>query len=1079
MPDVGENRALRDQFNQNNRQLVALVERQRAAYDKYKTNGPSPELEAEFKAIQNETYPLVQRAEAIKQQNLASGIWDPELAKRNDTQLSQIGTVQQETGQSVSSINRDLAQVKSQESAADAGKTAGDSVKEGADNTGTNTPTDAAAGESDTLTAEERQALDNPPVDGEPPSATPTENTNVSDMTNEDQSSITAGQSEETATLPTVTVTASYLPTYVATKNKLRDYASYTYNISLFMLTPSDYKTLVETPDTWTPRNCLIASAGRRGENFAARNPEFQEDFYFSNFSMTTVVGLNARTRATNAVDINFTVVEPYGLTLLDRIIAASDGLGSKNYLAMPYMLQIEFFGIADDGSNTFEPIPETTKRIPIRILTMKTKVTTGGAEYSIQASPFNHQAFQESTFTVPVNLEIEADTVQSFFDNNKDNVAEQLDSQRENRESIAAIQKAFGDGTISDDMLEVRDIYLAEIERLKKSAGKPVRASSYCGGVNAWMIYTRDQMFKGKNVGQAKTADVIEFNIHPTIANSKIVKPSRNDPSRTALKTAGTPEAVAVQKTDNVGPNFNTSAFSISAGTSVMKVIDMVMRSSEYITKQVNDPANKSPQELRNRLNKELSWYKVIPQVELLDFNSVTNTFAKKVTYHIVPYIVPDSKHPHGPSSKPKGWVKEYNYIYTGQNEDIIDFNIDFDALYFTAMSINRANSQTSTGQSGATEENTSTTNNPSAGKNSAFPRQYLPTSGDIGNDSGFSGERETTTRTVSDMQKSLYSSARGDMLSLKLKIIGDPDFIKQDDVYTNPGNKDYENMASQQHLPGSGSLVFDRGEIFCTVRFKTPADIDETTGLLKQDGKYVESNFSGLYKVLSVANELRSGRFEQTLETVRIWDDYDIIPAGTEQRRDNAPIDRDNTTQDSALLDYTAPDSIDGVDFAPKATNEADQAAPLSIPSDVQDLNAWGEENEAPDPDTDDLADIVDQDEAEVVYSDYQAAENTAPTDQPVKTSEQADVRQQQNQEQRVRGLEVEINQINTQLEDASAAVRSTQRKLKMAEETPGADPALKQELQNQLVRQQSVVSDLNAQLAAKEQEADSAAE
>jgi hypothetical protein len=106
-------------------------------------------------------------------------------------------------------------------------------------------------------------------------------------------------------------------------------------------------------------------------------------------------------------------------------------------------------------------------------------------------------------------------------------------------------------------------------------------------------------------------------------------------------------------------------------------------------------------------------------------------------------------------------------------------------------------------------------------------------------------------------------------------MKIIGDPHFIKQDDILINPGNPEYDDLVKDQLITEVGSLVMDRGEIFAKVAFRTPTDIDDNTGLVRQDGKYTESVFSGMFRLLTVDSEFRQGKFEQTLNLIRIFDD------------------------------------------------------------------------------------------------------------------------------------------------------------------------------------------------------------
>lgn len=113
------------------------------------------------------------------------------------------------------------------------------------------------------------------------------------------------------------------------------------------------------------------------------------------------------------------------------------------------------------------------------------------------------------------------------------------------------------------------------------------------------------------------------------------------------------------------------------------------------------------------------------------------------------------------------------------------------------------------------------------------------------------------------------IYTSAGGDMITLKLQIIGDPHFIKQDDLFINPKLVD----DSQQFVPGTGSLNMDRGELFCYVTFKSPSDFSDQTGLynLNSKEKYYVSEFSGYYKILRVESEFRNGKFTQNVEMIR----------------------------------------------------------------------------------------------------------------------------------------------------------------------------------------------------------------
>jgi hypothetical protein len=101
--------------------------------------------------------------------------------------------------------------------------------------------------------------------------------------------------------------------------------------------------------------------------------------------------------------------------------------------------------------------------------------------------------------------------------------------------------------------------------------------------------------------------------------------------------------------------------------------------------------------------------------------------------------------------------------------------------------------------------------------------------------------------------------------MVNLKLRIIGDPHFIKQDDVfYLAQGSKSLSNP-----LTANNSLWMDNGELYIRVLFDAPADYDETIGLaVPGNSMYSKNEFSGIYKLITVTNEFTRGKFEQVLD-------------------------------------------------------------------------------------------------------------------------------------------------------------------------------------------------------------------
>jgi hypothetical protein len=176
-----------------------------------------------------------------------------------------------------------------------------------------------------------------------------------------------------------------------------------------------------------------------------------------------------------------------------------------------------------------------------------------------------------------------------------------------------------------------------------------------------------------------------------------------------------------------------------------------------------------------------------------------------------------------------------------------------------------------------------------------------------------------------VADLEDSLMTLSAADMLNVQLTIVGDPQFIKQDDVY-------YSVLqsvgASDPRLTPNGSLRTDYTEIYVSLMFRTPVDIDEDTGMMKFNENYRTSVFSGLYKVLTVATEFKNGQFIQVLNLIRLpyQANYDYVS----QPQSSSTIQRNSDiTPDNAAI------------LGASKNNPLNVGTPTKLPADDSGLN------------------------------------------------------------------------------------------------------------------------------------------
>jgi len=663
--------------------------------------------------------------------------------------------------------------------------------------------------------------------------------------------------------------------------NPLDDYVNYTYGLSLYALAPKDFNEISEgfSPDG----KVLIVSGGQHGEGFS-RAPGFEDDFYFENMKMSTVIGMNNRGRGSNVIDIHFTIVEPFGITLLNRLLSTADSLGANNWGEMPYLLQIDFFANAEGGS-LVHPVEGQTKQIPLRAIECKIKASVRGSEYHFSAVPYSHMAFQENAGSTPAFHEVTAKTVKEFFSNEED------------------------------------------------------AAGSYTSALNSYQKKLAD------NKKYQEFPDIYEFAIDPDIEAAKIVAPKSNDVKKTPLASNNNKDANAAAgaRAAKGGPpaplSMSAQAISINAGTSIIDVINQVMRNCDYISNQVS--TNKSG---------TIDWYRIIPSIEILEFDNVRKTYQKKYTYFVKKAVVYNTKYPDAPMSTPTrdNCSKEYLYMFTGQNQSILDFSIDFNSMFYTAMTANREKlKKVEVDIKTDIDEKDPGISNP-ATNGSITPKVIKTVVAQHDVSAIAEGTNDVKNVSANDLYKSIMSNSRGDMINVKLKISGDPHFIKQDDVFFKPTLD-----SSVGKIDGNGSLTTDGGELYVYLYFRTPTDIIQETGLY-DFSTWKDSVFSGVYRILTIENMFDRGQFTQTLDLIRVFDQAEdkASAAGADGRGDDgyggsADTGRGGNRQDGmtgqgALRSLTGPtDTNQQYSTANKEnSNKADAADVDSYAQNIQAL-------------------------------------------------------------------------------------------------------------------------------------------
>jgi hypothetical protein len=239
--------------------------------------------------------------------------------------------------------------------------------------------------------------------------------------------------------------------------NQLDQYASYTYGISWYVLTPAQYNAMEKAQKANVAGWQLLMQSG--GAPAKGRSPAFPVDYYMDDLEISSKLWGGGKNAANNAVDIRFKVTEPNGITLIQSIFnAVKTAYGSAsqaqqsattstaasnnattakspnntstdapNYLLAQYCLVIQFYGYDKDGklvapakgsnSGSYGQQAVITKYYPFRITDIKFQVANKAVEYLITGKPIP-MAYNSSTDrgTVPHDFTMTGQTVEQLL---------------------------------------------------------------------------------------------------------------------------------------------------------------------------------------------------------------------------------------------------------------------------------------------------------------------------------------------------------------------------------------------------------------------------------------------------------------------------------------------------------------------------------------------------------------------------------------------------------------------------------------------------------------------------------------
>ena len=677
-------------------------------------------------------------------------------------------------------------------------------------------------------------------------------------------------------------------------RNELDKFASYNYIFTLGALTnlelnfPLSYRTV-------GPLIKIIKSGGTGGNKIPTiYELDGQVEFFIEDVEIQNHLAPNPGTRLSNVTVIDFKVIEPYSMgQFFHSLRSAALVAGHPNYLQAPFLLSVGFIGYDDDG-NVQEPL-FSKRHIPIKFVQADMDVTEAGAVYDVKCVPYNESALTNEINSVNTDTVIKGRTVAEVLQTGAESLTVKLNTLETNQ--VDAKQKPASDYYVisfpNDSLLSppgpsnssaTQGATTGKFQQLYES----IRGTG--SEVPDGFSEQLQQLSGATTLGGPLAASLQAA----ALADINIIGSQRVNPSDQASATnPGNPSPADVENEDEAGNivaqnvasgDADAETFTFRDGTSITDMIESVILSSDWGRNAVRQKENAKG---------EYEWFKIHTHV----YNSsslfgglVTGASPKVYVFRVVPYTVPASIFS-GPNtqgiwnalSAQAGAVKAYNYIYTGQNNEIVKFDLHFNQTFYTGMQATRSQklmSQVFGGSMLSREENAQDFATSDTGGTSPLPAetgaQTTLSTSEPNQVSGGGGTQDTSTSLANTWNNNLINTDR-DMITVDLEINGDPYWL------IDAGLGNYLGIANplNSNITIEGSCNPVGGMVTTVLNFRTPMDYDGKDGFVKYPlgGFLPIAMFSGVYRTIYVTNHFKNGKFTQTLNLARLMN-QDLSP-------------------------------------------------------------------------------------------------------------------------------------------------------------------------------------------------------
>lgn len=659
--------------------------------------------------------------------------------------------------------------------------------------------------------------------------------------------------------------------------NILQNYASVNYLWTMSVLTPNQvnfpdesYKKgilgdIIFKSASGDPENRIpLSDYGSTSKKSIDANPEGKFDFYIDNVKINGVMGLDIHTKNTNAATMTFDIFEPYSLGLFfQSLMMAAKRNGYENWVIMPILLTLEFKGHYSPDTH-FIDYAVAKRHFPIKITNIQMRVTERGSQYEVQAVAWNDEAYSDAISRIKTDMDLQGATVQemlqtgpyslqSIYNKTLQELAKKNDIPTPDRILILfpkSTSSARNTGGAGDD------------------SSRPKTATTAGGGGGGDIFKTL-----GVELGDDGYNYVQKDNVNDVGKASIGFTDRRKIQGIFGEDNVVWDDAAQVLKRGNIKILKDKGTAHFKQSTIIPNILNEIISSSNYGIEALKPGNISKPKGM-------IQWYKISSKQYLLETTSNIPTTGRNpvvTVYSIIPFEVHHSrfskvaKKPLGVEYIKKNALKHYDYIYTGKNTDVIDFQIIFQNSFYkaTASDGNISNEDELQKNKNATVSTPEVPNapppNPSSSKGGNDKTKQLNQQDQTKLKRSLGGiqPQERGTLITKQFMDAIYNG--GDMINVNMKILGDPFYLGDSGWgnYTDTGT-------SNNDINSDGAINYERTEIYISVDFKNPTDINGH--VYDFPGPKAVQAISGVYKVNLVESTFHRGLFSQTLQMNRM---------------------------------------------------------------------------------------------------------------------------------------------------------------------------------------------------------------